>query len=216
MPNSFLAETFRLPDYVLSLDEDYAGGQTSNCAYEDWDELSEDAEYQGKSVTLNKPFRSNDGKHKFYVYVKNDKNNVIKLGFGDPNAEIKRDDPARRKAYRDRHDCANPGPKWKAEYWSCRMWADKPVSKITESVTYAQVTFSADGKTQKAYLRVTKDSDKSLSGYEVNKDGDEIAPKGHDRRLRVIDKRAVTKVVPMRMDRTYATLVKEELSAQRG
>ena len=87
---------------------------------------------------------------------------------------------------------------------------DKPVSKIAESVTYAQVTFSADGKTQKTYLRVTKDSDKFLSGYEVNKDGDEIASKGHDRRLRVIDKHAVTKVVPMRMDRTYATLVKED------
>ena len=113
--------------------EDYKDGQTTNCAYEDWNELSEDAEYDGRSVELNKPFRSNDGKHKFYVYVKNDKNNVIKLGFGDPNAEIKRDDPERRKAYRDRHDCSNPGPKWKAEYWSCRMWADKPVSKIAEA-----------------------------------------------------------------------------------
>ena len=130
-----LHELFRLPESVLSQNDDNLGGTIPNVAYENWNELREDTEYQGKSVTLNAPFRSNDGKHKFYVYVKNDKDNVIKLGFGDPNMEIKRDDPDRRKAYRDRHDCANPGPKWKAEYWSCRMWADKPVSKITEDAT---------------------------------------------------------------------------------
>ena len=62
------------------------------------------------------------GKKKFYVYVKNDKGNVIKLGFGDPNMEIKRDDPARRKSFRARHNCDNPGPKWKARYWSCYQW----------------------------------------------------------------------------------------------
>ena len=118
---------------IRETEEDFKGGQTTNCAYEDWKELSEDAEYDGRSVSLNKPFRSNDGKHKFYVYVKNDKGNVIKLGFGDPNMEIKRDDPDRRKAYRDRHNCDNPGPKWKAEYWSCRMWSAKPVSKIAEA-----------------------------------------------------------------------------------
>lgn len=106
---------------------------TTNCAYEDWKELSEDAEYDGRSVSLNKPFRSNDGKHKFYVYVKNDKGNVIKLGFGDPNLSIKRDDPDRRKNYRARHGCDNPGPKWKAEYWSCKMWSAKPVSDIAEA-----------------------------------------------------------------------------------
>lgn len=81
-------------------------------------------EYQGKKVTLNKPFRSNDSKHKFYVYVKNEKGNVIKLGFGDPNMEIKKDDPERRKAYRSRHGCDDPGPKYKANYWSCRSWSD--------------------------------------------------------------------------------------------
>jgi len=94
----------------------------------------DEAEYDGRTVTLNEPFRSNDGKHKFYVYVQNDKGNVIKLGFGDPNMEIKRDDPDRRKAYRDRHNCSDPGPKWKANYWSCRMWSSEPVSKITEAV----------------------------------------------------------------------------------
>ena len=73
-----------------------------------------------KNVTLNKPKRG--GSKKFYVYVKNDKGNVVKVSFGDPNMEIKRDDPARRKSFRARHNCDNPGPKWKARYWSCRQW----------------------------------------------------------------------------------------------
>lgn len=82
----------------------------------------EEATYQGKKVTLNNPSRSSDGKKKFYVYVRNEKGNIIKLGFGDPNMEIKRDDPARRKSFRARHNCDNPGPKWKARYWSCYQW----------------------------------------------------------------------------------------------
>jgi hypothetical protein len=92
--------------------------------------IAEEAEYQGKKVKLNDPFRSNDGKKKFYVYVRNENGNVIKLGFGDPNMEIKRDDPERRKSYRARHNCANPGPKWKANYWSCKMWSSKNVSDL--------------------------------------------------------------------------------------
>jgi hypothetical protein len=88
--------------------------------YEDL-ELTE-AEYQGKKVTLNDPIRSSDGKKKFHVYARNDKGNIVKVGFGDPNMEIKRDDPARRKSFRARHNCANPGPKWKARYWSCYQW----------------------------------------------------------------------------------------------
>ena len=93
--------------------------------------IAEAAEYDGKKVTLNEPFRSTDEKHKFYVYVKNEKGTVIKLGFGDPNMEIKRDDPARLKSYRARHHCdTDPGPKWKANYWSCRAWADTRVSDL--------------------------------------------------------------------------------------
>jgi hypothetical protein len=53
--------------------------------------------------------------------------------FGDPNMTIKRDDPERRKAYRSRHGCDSPGPKWKANYWSCKNWSKTPVSKITSS-----------------------------------------------------------------------------------
>lgn len=82
-------------------------------------------------VKLNKPFRTPDGPKKFSVYVKNDKGNVVKVNFGDPNMEIKRDDPARQKSYRARHNCDSPGPKWKANYWSCKMWSKTNVSDLT-------------------------------------------------------------------------------------
>lgn len=86
---------------------------------------------KSKKVKLNKPFRTPGGPKKFSVYVKNEKGNVVKVNFGDPDMEIKRDDPERRKSYRARHNCDNPGPKWKANYWSCKMWSAQPVSKLT-------------------------------------------------------------------------------------
>ena len=63
--------------------------------------------------------------------MKKDKVNVVKVNFGDPNMEIKRDDPARRKSFRARHNCDTPGPKWKAQYWSCKMWSKRKVSDLT-------------------------------------------------------------------------------------
>lgn len=82
-----------------------------------------EAEYKGKKVNLNDPIRTseNPGK-KFKVYVKGPKGNVVVVRFGDPNMEIKRDDPKRRASFRARHGCDNPGPKWKARYWSCYQW----------------------------------------------------------------------------------------------
>ena len=80
----------------------------------------ESAEYRGRQVTLNKPTKGDVKKKK--VYVKNDKGNVVKVEFGDPNMTIKKHDPARRKSFRARHKCDNPGPKWKARYWSCKAW----------------------------------------------------------------------------------------------
>ena len=67
---------------------------------------------------LNKPFRTPKGPKKFSVYVKNEKGNVVKVNFGDPNMEIKRDDPKRRKAFRDRHNCDTAKDKTSARYWS--------------------------------------------------------------------------------------------------
>jgi len=83
-------------------------------------EVIEEAEYQGRKVTLNKPMRGDVKKSK--VYVKNEKGNVVKVNFGDPNMKIKKNIPARRKSFRARHNCDNPGPKWKARYWSCKAW----------------------------------------------------------------------------------------------
>ena len=96
-----------------------------DCSTLDVELVIEDAEYvseEGKkdNVKLNKIQRG--GSKKFYVYVKNDKGNVVKVSFGDPNMEIKRDDPERRKSFRARHNCSDPGPKWKARYWSCYQW----------------------------------------------------------------------------------------------
>lgn len=85
--------------------------------------------------TLNKPFRLPKGSNKkFGVYVKNNKGNIVVVKFGDPNMEIKRDNPDRRKNFRARHQCdTNVGPKWKARYWSCKFWSKKPVSSLASN-----------------------------------------------------------------------------------
>ena len=81
-----------------------------------------EAEYQGKKVKLNDPIRTSENPNKkFKVYVK-DGDTVKVVRFGDPNMSIKRDDPARLKNFRARHNCDNPGPKTKARYWSCFQW----------------------------------------------------------------------------------------------
>ena len=86
-----------------------------------------EAEYQGRTVKLGKPMQG-DVK-KFKVYVKNPQGNVVKVNFGHGGSSakgktmsIKKNDPARRKAFRARHICDNPGPRHKARYWSCRKW----------------------------------------------------------------------------------------------
>lgn len=82
--------------------------------------ILQEAKYQGKTVTLNKPMKGDVKKSK--VYVKNEKGNVVKVNFGDKNMKIKKNIPARRKSFRARHNCENPGPKTKARYWSCKAW----------------------------------------------------------------------------------------------
>ena len=84
------------------------------------DELLDEAEYQGRKVPLGKPMRG-DVK-KFKVYVKKPTGNIVKVNFGDPNMKIKKSNPARRRSFRARHNCDNPGPRHKARYWSCRKW----------------------------------------------------------------------------------------------
>jgi len=85
-----------------------------------------EAEYQGRDVKLGKIMQG-DVK-KFKVYVKNPKGNVVKVNFGhkgkggEKTMRIKKSDPERRKAFRARHNCDNPGPRHKARYWACRTW----------------------------------------------------------------------------------------------
>ena len=80
----------------------------------------DEAEYQGRKVQLGKPMAGDVKKSKVYVRKPNGK--VVKVNFGDKNMRIKKSNPARRKSFRARHNCANPGPRWKARYWSCRKW----------------------------------------------------------------------------------------------
>ena len=108
-----------MSEVVLEDDQDFHEHYGYIAFSEDETDMFE-AEYQGRSVKLNKPMRG-DVK-KFKVYVKNDKGNTIKVNFGDPNMKIKKSNPARRKSFRARHNCDNPGPKTKARYWSCRKW----------------------------------------------------------------------------------------------
>jgi hypothetical protein len=89
---------------------------------ESFDHILEEAEYQGRKVKLNDPFRTPKGPKKFSVYTRNESGNIVKVNFGDPDMEIKRDDPDNRKSFRARHNCDDPGPKWKPRYWSCYQW----------------------------------------------------------------------------------------------
>ena len=83
------------------------------------DDLDE-AEYRGRNVPLGKKMKGDVKKSK--VYVRKPNGNVVKVEFGDPNMRIKKSNPKRRKSFRARHNCDNPGPRWKARYWSCRSW----------------------------------------------------------------------------------------------
>jgi len=125
-------------EFKLSIDDDINEYDVEN--YYDLKEfihflknMKEDineAEYQGRKVKLNKPMRG-DVK-KFKVYVKNPKGNVVKVNFGhggtsakkagEKTMQIQKDIPSRRKAFRARHNCDNPGPRHKARYWSCKAW----------------------------------------------------------------------------------------------
>jgi hypothetical protein len=84
------------------------------------DDIIDEAEYQGRKVKLGKPMQG-DVK-KFKVYVKNPKGNIVKVNFGQKGVKIKKSNPSRRRSFRARHNCDNPGPRHKARYWSCRKW----------------------------------------------------------------------------------------------
>jgi hypothetical protein len=84
------------------------------------EDIEMEAKYQGREVPLGKPMAGDVKKSK--VYVKNPQGNIVKVNFGDKKMRIKKSNPNRRKSFRARHNCANPGPRHKARYWSCRAW----------------------------------------------------------------------------------------------
>jgi hypothetical protein len=107
-----------------NLDEETYEGDDFHHAYDvmwfNEDENLDEAEYRGRKVPLGKPMRGD--RKKFKVYVRKPNGNIVKVNFGDPNMRIKKSNPARRRSFRARHNCANPGPRTKARYWSCRKW----------------------------------------------------------------------------------------------
>jgi len=114
----------QVPNCVKEVYDIYWENQNESCGYTievDRDDNLKEAEYQGRKVKLGKPMQG-DVK-KFKVYVRDPKTkNVKKVNFGDPNMRIKKSNPARRRSFRARHNCASPGPRTKARYWSCRKW----------------------------------------------------------------------------------------------
>ncbi|MGI9357837.1 MAG: hypothetical protein ACR2ON_00370 [Paracoccaceae bacterium] len=145
------------------------------------EEVSEEsfAEEKNKGKKLNKPFRTPGGPKKFSVYVKNEKGNVVKVNFGDPNMEIKRDNPERRKSFRARHNCASPGPKTKAKYWSCKMWSKKPVSKVSSNTDFEEeILEMLDESESKQGLwdNIRKKKKREGKNYRAAKPGDKDRP----------------------------------------
>ena len=107
---------------ILDLEEDYDNY--------DWGDKVNEAKYQGRTVKLNKPFRTSGGPKKFAVYVMNKQGNVVIVRFGDPNMSIKRDDPERRKSFRARHNCSQKKDRTTPGYWSCKFWSSKRVGDL--------------------------------------------------------------------------------------
>lgn len=116
----------QVTESVLGLLESYASAYNDINRHTSTDNDDDDfkvreAEYQGRQVPLGKPMAGDVKKSK--VYVRNPKTGkVIKVNFGQKGMKIKKSNPGRRKNFRARHNCANPGPRTKARYWSCRAW----------------------------------------------------------------------------------------------
>lgn len=108
---------YSLEDFTSDMDQ---AEDEANMAADDVEDEMSEAEYRGRKVPLGKPMRGDVKKSK--VYVRGPKGNVVKVNFGDKTMRIKKNIPGRRKNFRARHNCDNPGPRWKARYWSCRAW----------------------------------------------------------------------------------------------
>lgn len=110
VPEGLEEDEYTIEDF----EELYLHGDSDECPLDE-------AEYRGRKVKLNKPMQGDVKKFKVYVRDPQSKN-VKKVNFGDKKSRIKKNNPERRKSFRARHNCDNPGPKTKARYWSCRKW----------------------------------------------------------------------------------------------
>ena len=116
MPEWVQKKISKAADYVDTAADYIESNQDDRVAEGEMDE----AKYQGREVPLGKPMAGDVKKSK--VYVRGPKGNVVKVNFGQKGMKIKKSIPGRRKNFRARHNCDNPGPRWKARYWSCRAW----------------------------------------------------------------------------------------------
>jgi hypothetical protein len=139
--------------------------------HEDFDEDGSQVEiYEDtkRKVKLNKIMKGDVKKYK--VYVKNDKGNVVKVNFGDPNMEIKRDDPGRRKNFRARHNCDNPGPRWKARYWACKTWSTQSVTSMLKEDTEPTIKPKQPKPWVERAYNITNNTIKNLNEQVYNPD----------------------------------------------
>ena len=131
------------------------------------------AEYQGEKVTLNKPRRIKGGNKKFEVFVQSG-GKIKRVAFGDPNMEIRRDDPKARANFRARHNCDSKKDKTTAGYWSCRMWeGGTSVSQLTKHNIEGQI-LKADDEQRLVYGWASVVTEKGEPV--VDRQGDVIEP----------------------------------------
>jgi hypothetical protein len=139
------------------------------------------AEYQGEKVTLNKPRRIQGGNKKFEVFVQ-DGDKVKRVTFGDPNMEIRRDDPKARANFRSRHSCDTKKDKTTAGYWSCRMWeGGTSVSELTKSVEGQILKADEEQRMVYGWASVVTEKGEAV----VDRQGDVIEP---DTLVRAVNK----------------------------
>ena len=139
------------------------------------------AEYQGQKVTLNKPRRLSGGNKKFEVFVQ-DGDKVKRVTFGDPNMEIRRDNPKARANFRSRHSCDTATDKTSARYWSCRMWeGGTSVSEMTKDLEGQILKADEEQRMVYGWASVVTEKGEAV----VDRQGDVIEP---DTLVRAVNK----------------------------
>lgn len=165
----------RIDECVKALQEDgYDEDNAWAICMAQLDETFEDAEYQGEKVELNKPFRTQGENKKFAVYVKNKRDNIIKVRFGDPDMEIKRDDEERRKSFRARFKCSERKDRTTPAYWSCKLWSSEPVSEIVDAIPKTSFSDKVCFDAARKYCASVRDGVQEYHASEFGLEGDRM------------------------------------------